>query len=71
MLHILLSVSVESDVISKAFVLWTALSASGHLASDARSFVSLLFSMLRDGTIISPGSEPAVSGLAYKEPNDY
>jgi len=51
MLHMLFSVSVESDVIRKVFVLRTALSASGHLASDARRFVSLFSPMLSDRTI--------------------
>ena len=70
-LHMLLSVSVESDVIRQAFVFLTALSASGHLASDACTFVSLLCPMLRERKILSPGPEPTVCGLAYKEPDDY
>jgi hypothetical protein len=66
MLHMLLSVSVESNVIRQGFVLLKTLSASGHLASDARIFVSLLFPMTKDRKIFHGDLNPLSAALRIR-----
>ena len=64
MLHILLSLSVVSDVITWWFIMSTVFAASGHLEFDSNGFVSHTGLPVLGGTekSFSLGPEPAVGG---------